>query len=1583
LTVLTDSAKVVGWVSGVGDHAGEQVAVRMDGKVEKIKLERGNTFTWPHKVEKPTRAVFCFGRMQQVVTLAPPRKLPPSVFFVVDRGAYRPKQQLQFAGYLRQLDERGEFVPVSPRTVEVVLQSEQKKTVAARLKLTSDERGRITGEYRFLDNDPLDRYRLSIPGYRGSARVTLAEYRKSKTYLAIDGQSDGGRLKVRLRGRDYLDKPLPGATIQLVAQVVRDPHRRAAGPLDGKEFAYAAADEPPALLMEDLSAEEQALAEAEDGLQPVEGLSAGRERQVVTELKGRVELNPQGEGVYAIELKKAWQQPGYAVVVQGVMIDGHGREERCTRTLPVTQINDALRLRLSRPSYQVNEPITVTASTTDPVGLRGSASLVAVRLAVAPPRPIGVADGAPPNIAGGTPALRSAGVPPAIGGGVPGVVKVPVSNWDSIHRTPAAAVAFRGDTARLRLTEPGAYVLIARLHRPDGTHWRQEIGCVVRPSSEPPPLTLRLDRDTYQSGDTLTGTVHSKYADACVLLTLRDSTGLRMWRTLHLTDGTADLKLNLPADLRYGCSIAVQYADVPRGAESAHVASRTFHVVPAERMLTIRTAVKPVCEPGEKIALDVQVNRKESVDLIVSVYDKALLGIAPDQSVDVRSFYLADERAYQTHARDVLRQRLGGMCLAELVQRARSWPREHPDKAGTAEGAIAPLVIGKLGKQPLSTADVAQLLRMVGVKTRALADGHTWTLPEGARLRQVSVAEWLETPLKSDWRLHYSLLGDTLFLTSYHPSSNLKPWSAHGIAYIHYGTPPNLNVGSRGNFQGSGNLGIGGGVVGFGGGAFGGLGGIGGIAGLGGGGFNPSRGIGGMMGMAGLGGFQGSPSHLPGEGNANLSFVVQAPEGKKFAPVALLGGDSNQPDLQVRRDFSDSAYWNARLRTDAAGKAKVEVKLPDSLTGWRVVVTAISRDLHVGRHETDFRTAKAIMVNPILPRFFTEGDKVRVAAGVHNRTGARQSVRVRLKVENGTIEAPAEREISLEPEGDATVFWTFQAGDAGFAQLLMSAESQACSDASLKRLPVIRAATEQVVTRSGFCKDAAEIPMPDGVDPRKAVLEIRFPPTLTADLIDTLDYLVDYPYGCVEQTMSRFLPAIKVAQILKHFQIDRPALTKKLPGCVAAGIKRLLELQQPDGGWGWNGTGQTHEMMTPYALYGLLQAEKAGYPVGAEAAVERGLKRLKQFIDHMGAAQSADRVYCMYVYGHRHDLPAEWWKFIEARRADRKLSDYALALALDLAVQQNQPELAKRLAADLRGRAVTTGDRVHWRTAGFSRWGDDPFEITAMALKALVAFDKEDKLIPGVLSYFVATKRGNRWNSTKDTAMIVYALCDYLVRQEQDPRGRPRVAFRCNDGPVHEVDFAQASESRTMVVPAAEVKAGLNRIAFPESSAGMMYRLTLRYHVTGLAAPQNQGIRVVRRFWLLHAHGKWSRELKPGDIVPRGAYVESVVEAVPAEGDDMRFVLVENPRPACCEVVPTSDRRFEQDGTSYVLREERETLIAYHHEQTSGRIVDRCVLHAELAGDYLVPAAHVEMMYRTEVRGHSGTSTLHVRDKKH
>ncbi len=106
-------------------------------------------------------------------------------------------------------------------------------------------------------------------------------------------------------------------------------------------------------------------------------------------------------------------------------------------------------------------------------------------------------------------------------------------------------------------------------------------------------------------------------------------------------------------------------------------------------------------------------------------------------------------------------------------------------------------------------------------------------------------------------------------------------------------------------------------------------------------------------------------------------------------------------------------------------------------------------------------------------------------------------------------------------------------------------------------------------------------------------------PTLAADLADTLPYLVEYPYGCVEQTMSRFLPA--------HPRRADPAAVRPQHASRSSkrscrrwsrpGQKRLIELQQPDGGWAWQGNGQTHEMMTPYALFGLIAGRGSRLPV--------------------------------------------------------------------------------------------------------------------------------------------------------------------------------------------------------------------------------------------------------------------------------------------------------------------------------------------------------------------------------------------------
>lgn len=1554
LQLQADDHRVIGWISGTADHSAKTVEVKHDGKTESLPIAKDNTFTWDYKVAKPATVEFRVDDLTASVALNPPPAGPgPSAFFVVDRTAYRPGQPLHFAGFLRKEASTGEFAPIANQAVDVHLVSARKQTKAAQMKFTSDEQGRIVGSYVFSDADALDHYTLSIPGYKGSARVLLGEYRKSKVRLKITGSVTDDKLKLVFEGLDFLDKPVVVTKASFAAQVVRRGKDKSYA-LKAEDFVY---HEPRKYLytdLDNLSEEDLLYHEAET----VSGLTfPGLGNVPLVNLAG--ELKPEGAkpAEHSIELKKEWLKGDCSLVVNGVITDANGREQRASTTIAIEEKagvdgKKPLELSVAKRRYFTTEPIEVRAE-----GLKADASLIVMKLAFQTPSAAISGFGQYVNpYAGRLPAYR----PSALRSRVQPVDPGAIATSETIRRTLVTAVPFKGDKVTLTLKEAGAYKLIVTVPREDGSSTQQETTVVVKRLDDVNALLLRLDKDEYTAGDKLTGVVHGRYTDARALLTLRDSTGIRLTKPITFRDGTYKLDEPLPANLRYGCTVDVTYPD---DKDHAHVVHAFFRVVPADRMLTVHVKTPESVAPGSTVDLDLQVNRKEAVDLVVSVYDQSLLGIAADKAVNVRDFYLADERAGNLVDHQLLQRRVGGVKVKTLVDKAKAMIQEADKPEGkkldpNERAALQTLVNNAAGRY-LYTHDLATMLRLAGIDVYASPHRYnSWyrhLTDDNVRLLDVVKSD------RSGWHVTARFVGNTLVLVETHPSyvnqgytwHPVYGWSFNG-GYGMYGPYGNMAYSSLGVQMES---------------------------------FGRGMGRGDASGTWGRGGIGGGPG-LMASGNSMHSFMPEAQGFISHVPMpgggALIDADSDQGHIGVRRDFSDSAFWNATVRTDEDGKAKVSFKLPDSLTNWQVVVTAVSRKMHVGSTKASFRTFKPIMVWPMLPRTFTEGDRVEVFASVHNRTEEPQLIKVRLKVENGAVTTPLEKTIKVGPKDNAPVYWTFLPGQAGFTQLLMSADCVAGSDASLKRLPVLRSAAEQIVTASGTVRDSATIEVPEGVDPKSSRLEISFAPSLAADMADTLNYLVEYPYGCVEQTMSRFLPAIKVAQILKQFKVNHPELEKKLPGCVAGGIKRLLELQQSDGGWGWHGGSQTHEMMTPYALYGLLQAERAGYQIPNEVAVNRGLDRLNGFISHMGDAQTADRVYCMYVYSHRRDMQADWWRWITDHVNRNTLSDYALALVLEMAVEKKQPKLADILAKALRKRAKESNGRYWWETAKFSRWGEDRFEITAVALKALVAYDKDDPMIDGILGFFVATKRGDRWNSTKDTAMILFAMADYLAKTEYNPQAKKTLTVSVN-GTDHEVTFDDQL-AKKVVIPGDKLKEGRNTLTFKTAMTGVLYRAVFRYWKAGRdIPPMDKGIKVERTFYLVDDKGAEVKKLKSGDSVPRGSYVMSMVNATHHLPQSMSYVLVENPRASGGEVVPADDARFAgQHGrcTPHALREDREAMTVFHHEQTPQTLSDRSVFLAELAGDFVIAPANVELMYQTETRGHSGSFVLKVTEEK-
>ncbi|QJW96822.1 alpha-2-macroglobulin family protein [Frigoriglobus tundricola] len=1639
LIVLPDECGVRGWVAGEKSYAGAKVTITAGQMEFEATVGADNTFHWAHTSEKPQPLAFSLAtgtgkRLTARTTLpARPEGTRRTAFVITDRSAYRPGHTLKFVAYVHDTVDGIDFKPVADREYTVDVTSETRGTRAARLKLRSDAAGRLTGQYTFTDADALDHYRIAVAppdeaaALAGGARVLLGEYRKTKVGMKLRGEVKDGKLLVTFDARDYLDRPVKGTSASWSAVVTKAAEVNKLA-LDPAAFVIAETGPPSA---DDFSA----LPDDERLLTLANGVSAasfaGFGARTVATREGTAEFAGDGPGSVNIDLLPEWLRGQHSVALTAAFVDETGRENRAVGTFPLTPVGEkAIAIAAPKEVYRTGENVPVTVT---PVNL-GARDAYATTVVVVELEAASSALWLAPQYSDEDGELAEHTRIPPLGAGKPkkkpaadGWKSLPV--FDPVKRKVLTAVPVVNGRAEVDLKHPGAYKLLAVTRLADGTTLQAETGVVVKAPAKMPGVVLQLDARELSAGGHLTGTVHTRFAGAKMLLTLRDSGGVKLAKPLTAgANGTVRVDEVLPPNLRYGCSVCVQY---PESAANVFADQHDLFVAPTDRTLTVSTTAPDTVGPGADVRLNFRVNREEEVDLVVSVFDESLLGVSGDLSGNIRDFYLADARGQGRAARDLAATRLGNVRIADLVLEAEAVLKD-PDALAKEPGLkhrLETLTKDWKDEGKVKWMGMVTLVRLARLEVY-LAGGACsdlfWEVPKSARLGDLFHLDTLDNGGPA--RLSATVIDNVVLIALAHHNGQ-DPWALHrghfypnGYAFGGYQFQGFNGFGSQfGQFGGFGNLGaqfgIQGGVwnMGFSGGGFGG--GFGG-GGFGGGGFG-GRGFGFGGGVPSVAGIQGSFSHPGGNMGFSQPFVG-GQMGMSFGFNRDFGAGPPLPALGVgndvvRRDFADSAFWTAALRTDKTGRATAAFKVPDSLTNWRVQVTAVSPKMHVGSATSRFKTTRPIMIWPMLPRTFAEGDVVRVFGTVHNLTDREQNVRVHLKAENGAVLSAGEQVVTVPANGNVPAYWTYRAGKPGTTDLLMSATCAAGSDASLKKLPVVASTVPERVTVSGLVgKDDLKLTMPAGFDPKTAQVTVTVAPTLAADLADTLPYLVEYPYGCVEQTMSRFLPALRVGLILKQSGISTiKQLEEKLPKVVEAGQKRLIELQQPDGGWAWQGSGQTHEMMTPYAMFGLLAAEEAGYPCPNPGTIDRGMGRLRQYLDQSAGLWDLtikqgwdaalakpnggrdtdvnDALFCLWVAALDADRLKKqgtnlnaWFARIDKTVGRAEMSDTGHALALELAAKHGQKPLADKLAAELRKRAQKAGDRVFWTKAGFSRWADNTTEVTATVMKALVAQDPKDPLIPGALAYFHSTKRGDRWDSTKDTACVLYALCDYLVAVRAGPAAAGSVKIALNGTGAGAVTLDSAA-SKSVRFAGTDLKAGGNtfRVTGAEASGGALVHVTVSFTRTGgtRTPARDHGVMVTRTVTLRGADGQWT-ELKSGASVPVGSYLKVNVTAVPRVGS-LQYFLIESPKPAGCETISADERRFPaaQNAQGHVLREDREAMSCFHYESAASATAEFVVL-AEFAGDFTLPPARGEQMYQPTSGGHSDSFLLKVTPKK-
>jgi uncharacterized protein YfaS (alpha-2-macroglobulin family) len=308
------------------------------------------------------------------------------------------------------------------------------------------------------------------------------------------------------------------------------------------------------------------------------------------------------------------------------------------------------------------------------------------------------------------------------------------------------------------------------------------------------------------------------------------------------------------------------------------------------------------------------------------------------------------------------------------------------------------------------------------------------------------------------------------------------------------------------------------------------------------------------------------------------------------------GSAGGQSLVETRKDFVQTLLWEPSLRTDAAGKAKVKVKLADNLTRFRMMAVALDDKGRGAVREEGFEVRKPLMAIPAVPRFALLGDAFEAAALVHNGTDSAMTATVVL--------GERERQVEIAALGRARVSFDMVATELGERELLFSVRDGSGTerDRVLVKVPVrAPGLDEHPRLTAGFVgKQDIRLEVPDDVwpsDPEIDHLVLTLGHDLWPELGARLEYLIEYPHGCVEQTTSGTLPMLAAREILPRLGLTRWS-RQDIDARIEAGIDRLATMRTGSGGLGyWPGDGEPNLYGTAYAMRAVARAKAAGLEV--------------------------------------------------------------------------------------------------------------------------------------------------------------------------------------------------------------------------------------------------------------------------------------------------------------------------------------------------------------------------------------------------
>lgn len=696
------------------------------------------------------------------------------------------------------------------------------------------------------------------------------------------------------------------------------------------------------------------------------------------------------------------------------------------------------------------------------------------------------------------------------------------------------------------------------------------------------------------------------------------------------------------------------------------------------------------------------------------------------------------------------------------------------------------------------------------------------------------------------------------------------------------------------------------------------------------------------------------------------------------------------PLKDLREHFLDTALWAPNV--EVTGKAVLDLKMPDDLTRWRATAVGVTSDGKAGVARTWVNVSKPLQVNLVVPSNLTEGEESRAVVIIQNRTRKAMNGDLQIEAEGGQLLDAASTRFSLKAGEEQRLTWRLcPLKDHAQITVRVGATSGDRKDGEVRivavQKPGIEHRLQDHVVLAGS-ETRRTITVPSWGEESAALHFYGLSRGLEQLTAPGLHYLVKYPYGCVEQTLSSFVPNILVAELVKKGLMP-PLQGKEFEGLdnnIQKGVERVYGYQMENGGWGWYGPkdfgASANPHTTGYAVMALSAMKRMGYEVDAER-LTRGVAAAKVVLDErlriakgLGTKGGSEGVndaikargdagfllVCLAQAGEAS--PRELSEAAELVLAGAWPGNTVLAQVCLAAVLQKHP-LASRLLDALEASVKKDRELAYWDASEVYRYSYLSGDVytTVLALRALSCGRPESLLILGGEAFLVTRFNGNGWDSTWVTSQVVSLLPDLAKVRKMKWQGAP-IVVRVEGGPTYNLD-----DSKPASLP---VKAGQS-ISFRSEGRGVVVYILTAGSQRPMVSPTSGPLllRARRNIWKLEkptqniAQG-WVRT--PFDS-SMALHEEAYMEVEVTSNKYVQYGLIEIPVPAGFEAI-TDMSDFVLEGKDqgrddfYYIPEKHPDRVGFlvYWMDSERPIKVRVRLRAKLEGRYVLRPVKFSLM---------------------